>query len=93
MELQINIYEYLKIYHVGEKNAVMSKELENAFGCKGTELRRAINGLRCQGKPICSCNKGYYYAASQTEIKNTVKNLEMRVSAITSAIEGLRGWC
>ena len=93
MELQTKIYEYLKENHVGEANAVLSRELEATFGCNGQELRKAVNNLRCLGKPICSCNSGYYYAANIMEIRNTVKSLQMRVSAISQAINGLRGWC
>ena len=46
--------EYLKKYRRGQESAASSKELEAAFHVKGTELRRAVNRLRCDGYPICS---------------------------------------
>ena len=37
--------EYLDQYHKGEANAVTSRELEYAFGMRGSELRRALCAL------------------------------------------------
>ena len=54
---------YLKKYHKGQENAASSKELEAAFHVGGTELRRAVNRLRCDSHPICSADAGYFYAA------------------------------
>ena len=61
--------EYLKQYRRGQESAASSKELEAAFHVKGTELRRAVNRLRCDGWPICSDATGYFYAARQLEIR------------------------
>ena len=61
--------EYLKQYRRGQESAASSKELEAAFHVKGTELRRAVNRLRCDGWPICSDATGYFYAARQSEIQ------------------------
>ena len=44
---------YLKEYRRGQENAASSKELEAAFHVGGTELRRAVNRLRCDSHPIC----------------------------------------
>ena len=52
--------EHLKKYHQGQESAASSKELEAAFHVKGTELRRAVNRLRCNGHPICSDATGYF---------------------------------
>ena len=41
---------YLKEYRRGQENAASSKELEAAFHVGGTELRRAVNRLRCDGR-------------------------------------------
>ena len=54
---------YPKKYHKGQENAASSKELEAAFHVGGTELRRAVNRLRCDGHPICSADAGYFYVA------------------------------
>ena len=81
--------EYLKKYRRGQESAASSRELEAAFHVKGTELRRAVNRLRCSGHPICSNSTGYFYAARQSEIKATVAQLTKRISKITAARNGL----
>lgn len=60
-----------------------------AFHVKGTELRRAVNRLRCDGYPICSDATGYFYAARQSEVRATVAQLTGRISKIAAATKGL----
>ena len=81
--------EYLKQYRRGQESAASSKELEAAFQVKGTELRRAVNRLRCSGYPICSDATGYFYAARQSEIRATITQLTGRISKIAAATRGL----
>ena len=81
--------EYLKQYRRGQENAASSRELEAAFHVKGTELRRAVNRLRCSGYPICSDATGCFYAARQSEIRTTVAQLTGRISKIAAATKGL----
>ena len=81
--------EYLKKYRRGQESAASSRELEAAFHVKGTELRRAVNRLRCNGYPICSNSTGYFYAARQSEIRATIAQLTKRISKITAARNGL----
>ena len=76
-------------YHQGQESAASSKELEAAFHVKGTELRRAVNRLRCNGHPICSDATGYFYAARQSEVRATVAQLTGRISKIAAATKGL----
>lgn len=85
--------EHLKKYHRGQESAASSKELEAAFHVKGTELRRAVNRLRCNGHPICSDATGYFYAARQSEIRATVAQLTGRISKIAAAKNGLLKFC
>ena len=81
--------EYLKKYRRGQESAASSKELEATFHVKGTELRRAVNRLRCDGYPICSAATGYFYAARQSEVRATVAQLTGRISKIAAATKGL----
>ena len=81
--------EHLKKYHQGQESAASSKELEAAFHVKGTELRRAVNRLRCNGHPICSDATGYFYAARQSEVRATVAQLTGRISKIAAATKGV----
>ena len=65
------IYEYLKKEHVGEENAVFSKELEQRFSLSGRALRRVISALRKEGCPICSGCTGYYLGKSRKDAGKT----------------------
>ena len=75
---------YLKEYRRGQENAASSKELEAAFHVGGTELRRAVNRLRCD-----SHDAGYFYAARRSEVRATVAQLTGRISKIAAAAKGL----
>ncbi|MCI8595160.1 MAG: hypothetical protein HFF09_07925 [Oscillospiraceae bacterium] len=81
--------EYLKKYHCGQESAASSKKLEAALHVKGTELRRAVNRLRCDGHPICSDRTGYFYAARKSEVKATIAQLAGRISKIAEAKNGM----
>ena len=73
MPINKALAEYLDLYHKGEANAVTSRELECAFRMRGSELRREINALRGDGIPICSFDGGYYYAATEEELRRTIR--------------------
>ena len=61
--------EYLEQYHLGEFNAATSRELELTFGIKGIEVRHLVNQLRRDGVPIASSGSGYFYAATEQEVR------------------------
>ena len=47
-----------------------------AFGIKGNqELRDAVNALRREGVPIASNGSGYFYAATEQEVRATIAHL------------------
>ena len=83
------IAEYLKRYHLGEQNAVTSRELERAFELHGKELRDLINTLRRSGVPIASSGSGYFYTATEQEVRITIAHMTHRISGIAAAIHGL----
>ena len=83
------IAEHLKRYHLGEQNAVTSRELERTFERHGKELRDLINTLRRSGVPIASSGSGYFYAATEQEVRITVAHMTHRISSIAAAIRGL----
>jgi len=83
------IAEHLKRYHLGEQNAVTSRELEIAFDIRGKELRDVINTLRRSGVPIASSGSGYFYAATEQEVRATIAHMTHRISGIAAAIRGL----
>ena len=81
--------EYLKQYRRGQENAASSRELEAAFHVKGTELRRAVNRLRCSGHLICSNESGYFYAARPAEVSATIAQLTGRIAKIAASKNGM----
>ena len=87
----MNFFErYMQKEHSGKANAVKSKVIEARFHCKGAEVRRMVNELRCKGVPICSSNQGYYYATSNEEIQETIAHLEGRIKKIRAAQDGIK---
>lgn len=89
MDKKTAICQYLKKYHTGGERAVYSRELQRLFSIDGRGLRRKINSLRQDGHPICSDERGYYYADSQEEINGTVCRLNQMVTKVSNARTGL----
>ncbi len=81
--------EYLRQYHLGESGAVTSRELEIAFSVRGKEVRDTVNRLRREGVPIASSASGYFYAATEQEVRATIAHMTHRISGIAAAIRGL----
>ena len=81
--------EYLEQYHMGALNAATSRELELTFGIKGIQVRHMVNALRRDGVPIASNGSGYFYAATDQEVRATIAHLTRRISGIAAAIRGL----
>jgi biotin operon repressor len=72
-------------------NPVTGKTI--AYKCGLTSdvsVRRAVNQLRQEGEAICSNGDGYFYAANNAELQDTIVELESRVSSVNNAIVGLR---
>ena len=89
MSKKEEICEYLREFHKGRENAVLSRELQYIFRLDGRNIRRNVAKLRQQGYPICSDENGYYFAESQTEINQTVGRLNCLVTAVSNARTGL----
>ena len=81
--LKSELAGYMEIFHCGEQYAAVSRELEMAFGIKGAELRALINALRRDGVPICSNEKGYFYAETDAELLRTIRHMSSRIAGIT----------
>lgn len=81
--------EHLKRYHRGAPRAATSRELERTFSIKGIEVRQLVNRLRREGVPIASDGSGYYYAATEQEVRATIAHMTRRIGGIAAAIHGL----
>lgn len=73
------IGDYLRSNHHTRSTAALSKQLEAAFSCKGSEIRKCINRLRSDGIPICSCVDGYFYSDEPEDISGTINQLHGRI--------------
>ena len=80
-----DLCEYLQREHTGKSKAVFSKELERLFDLDGRGIRRKISALRKEGHPICSGPRGYYYAANQDEINDTVGHFNEFVTGLSNS--------
>ena len=84
-----DILIYLQGRHTGAENAARSARIKYLFGIKGTQVRQAVNRLRCNGQPVCSGANGYYYAKNRDEINSTITRLLGRARKISAAARGL----
>ena len=80
-----DLVEYLKSDHVGKGSAITGCELSDRFGKDLTTIQRYVRKSRKNGIPICSCNKGYFYAADQDEINNTVAWMNNHVTGLSNS--------
>lgn len=80
---------FLQEHAYGKEHSVTSRTIQDAFKMRGSEVRDAVNKLRCSGFPVCSGPSGYYYARTQREIYNSVNQLLGRATAITAAAKGM----
>lgn len=80
---------HLERYHLGAQSAATSRELERAFSIKGKKLRQLVNSLRREGIPIGSNGNGYFYAATEPEVRATIGHMRRRIGGIAAAIRGL----
>ena len=83
------IGDYLRSNHHTRSTTALSKQLEAAFSCKGSEIRKCINSLRTRGIPICSSMEGYYYSENADDISGTINQLRGRVKKIECAQNGM----
>lgn len=83
------VLEYLKLNHTGKEMAVSRRFLEKKYKLSGRKLRNVINSLRCEGKPICSDENGYYYAENEKEVIGSIRQLNSRIGNIARAKNGL----
>lgn len=85
----IKEFEELMLSHKGKDKAITSRSIEATLHCKGTDVRQMVNELRSKGIPICSCQKGYFYAESKEDIRETVAHLNSRMKSMMAAKAGI----
>ena len=81
MNREERLLAYLEGACSGRDYRVGGKELERTLNLSGTELRKLVNRLRQQNKPIASDQTGYFYA--------TIQNLKKMRAGLDAAIRGL----
>ena len=83
------LLEYIRLNHTGKEKGVSSKDLERLFSCNGRTIRKKINKIRQDGKPVCSDQNGYYYAETQEDINKMIRWLNDLVTGESNARTGL----
>ncbi len=68
---------------------VMNHEMAAHFKTSEVTIRKLINQARCEGHPICSCHKGYFYSTNKADIVETIHSLNSRTISVGKAISGL----
>lgn len=84
------IYDYLRENHLGGKNAITSRQLQDLFDMDGRDLRSYIRLLRKGGYPVCSDSRGYFVAKDQKEIDATIYRLETYMDGLLDSIIDLK---
>ena len=77
------LYTFLHKYHKGRKNAIVTEQIEKAVELEENDIRRLVSKFRREGIPICSCNEGYFYPNSYSEIIDTVTKFERYISTLS----------
>lgn len=82
------LYKYLRRYHTGIENAIVSKEIKRTKTFKDMDICYLVSLLRKSGIPICSCRRGYFFPDSYTEISENVARFERYCATLenTSAL-------
>lgn len=81
--------KYLMEHAVGREHAIFGCDLGDLFGLLDSQIRVIVNKARCNGIPICSTCKGYYYSTDPAEISATINGLYRRIESVIHAIDGL----
>lgn len=83
------ILTYLKRYRKGRSKAVPSVVMERKFRIPGRRLRKKITALRRGGHPICSDETGYWYAANDAELGQTIQRFNHELGNSIKTRNGL----
>ena len=82
------IVNYIRNY-ASKEEPITNREMSTALNLTEVCIRNKINKARCNGYPICSCDKGYYYSEDKQEILKTVQSLMHRTISVEKAVNGL----
>ena len=80
----------------GKNNCIKAKELSARLSLIGyTETSSALRGILARIKkdrtlPICFCDDGYFWATSQSEIRETIDALEAKMRGLQEHIDHLK---
>lgn len=80
----------IELIPYGNENRITSAEISQRLGISGVEIRKQINSLRCDGKPIASDSKGYYIATDPIDLEHTIASFNSRIHQMIRAREGLK---
>ena len=89
MNRKDRLLAYLEGACRGRAHRVGGKELSRTLHLTGTDLRKFVNLLRQDCRPIASDRNGYFYAETAGEVYETIRNLKKMREGLDAAIRGL----
>lgn len=84
-----DVVDFIKQHGTDENNPVSSKRITRELGTNDTTVRKCVNLARCEGIPICTSHKGYFYSTDKNDILKTVNHLSSKIESMQNAIDGL----
>lgn len=88
-DLEQTVKTYLKENYRGKFNAVTSTSIAKQTGLTPRHIRKVVHDMRVKGVPVCSSQRGYYYAANELEVQGCLVWLKTMRKELDSAIGGL----
>ena len=88
---KIEVYKRLFLYHKGKENAINCAGLSLEVRLEEKTVRKLIASLRKEGIPICSCNYGYFYPATYSEVVEVATRFSKYLATLsTTSVNMLR---
>lgn len=83
------LYGHLFKYHRGKENAICCSQLSLRFRLDESIIRSMISKLRKEGVPICSCQYGYFYPESHSDVIEVVTRFSKYLATLSTTSSNL----
>ncbi len=88
---KIQLYSYLFREHKGRDNAIRCQDLAYYLDFEETEVRKLVSKLRKDGIPICSCQYGYFYPRTYSDVVEVATRFSKYLATLsTTSVNMLR---
>ena len=83
------LYGHLFKYHRGKENAISCCQLAIRFRLDDKTVRSLVSKLRKEGVPICSCQYGYFYPGSYSDVIEVVGKFSKYLTTLSATSSNL----